>query len=147
MRAKLWMRLMQPRDLAAVQEHCRRQNERDGTSYGVPEVFDAAGSLLPNTALALVTVDATGRVHAGHIFERTLEYMGFGGDARSIALSMSDAAAVFYALRAEGYRDLHIQVPKAHAAALEKALEQRMGMARDDERLAHFYRELAGGDA
>lgn len=136
------MRRMRPRDLPAVWRHCQAQNRRDGTSYGVPEVFDRDGKLLPNIALALVTVDKKGRVRGAHIFERTLEMMSFGGGAAATGAAVDEFPEVFYELRALGYQDLHIQVPKTHVAELEAELTERMGMARDDDRLAHFYREL-----
>ncbi len=133
---------MAPSDLPAVWRYCKAQNRRDGTSYGVPHVFDEQGRLLPNIALALVTLDGKGRVRGAHIFERTLEMMSFGGGAAATAMSMAEAPAVFYELRALGYQDLHIQVPKSHVSELETDLKDKMGMTRDDEALAHFYREL-----
>lgn len=133
---------MVPQDLPQVWRHCRAQNRRDGTSYGLPPIFDGAGMLLPSVPMALSTVDAKGRVHAGHVFERTVEYMGFGGGVEATEVAMAEAPAVYYVLRAMGFRDLHIQVPKDHAHLLEDGLRQRMGMVRDDDRLAHFYREL-----
>jgi hypothetical protein len=133
---------MEPADLGAVVRHCRAQNRRDGTSYGVPLVFDEHGRFRRNIAFALVAVDEKGRVRAGYIFERTLEMMAFGGGREVTAAAGNDASNVFYELRSLGYQDLHVQVPKVHAGTVAGELEQRLGMARDDDRLAHFYREL-----
>lgn len=137
-----WLRRMHPADLPAVFRACRAQNRRDGTSYGVPRIFDASGHLTPNVALALSMVDSRGRVHGGHVFERTLEMMSFGGGTDAIESAVADHIGVFYELRALGYQNLHIQVPKQHVAELEEVLTKRLGTARDDDKLAHFYREL-----
>jgi hypothetical protein len=118
------------------------QNRRDGTSYGVPPVFDEHGRFRRNIALALVAVDQRGRVRAGYVFERTIEMMSFGGGKEVTEAGLDEVPAVFYELRALGYQDLHVQVPKVHVGEIEGQLEQRLGTARDDDRLAHFYREL-----
>lgn len=135
-------RRMEPADLAAVIRHCMAQNRRDRTSYGVPDIFDEHGRLRRNIALALVAVDERGRVRAGYVFERTLELMAFGGGAGVMAEALTEAPNVFYELRALGYQDLHVQVPRVHVGSLEGQLAERLGTARDDDRLAHFYREL-----
>jgi len=135
-------RRMRPGDMAAVMRHCRAQNRRDGTSYGVPPVFAADGSPRQNVALALVAVDERGRVRSAYIFERTLEMMAFGGGRGVTEAVVAEAPAIFYALRELGYADFHVQVPKTHLAQLEETMVQHLGTARDDDRLAHFYRTL-----
>lgn len=133
---------MMPGDVGAVMELCRRQNERDGTSYGVPGLFTADGLPHPNVPLALVTVDSRGQVAAGHVFERTVEYMGYGLDRRTMRAALEEAPAVFWRLRELGFSTLHLMAPKARALPMEAPLLERMGMRRDDDRLAHFFREL-----
>jgi hypothetical protein len=135
-------RELEPRDLAQARRHCAAQNRRDGTSYGVPRIFDAAGKLLADVPLALAEIDSRGRLAAAHIFERTLEYMSFGGGAQELDAVLDEAPGIFYELRRLGYRDLHILPPRRHLAALEAALKDRMGMHRLDDYLAHFYRGL-----
>ena len=97
---------------------------------------------MPNIALALVAVDEKGRVKAGYVFERTIELMVFGGNRQLNAKAAEEAPGVFVALRALGYQDLHIQVPRPRLAELESDLVESLNTARDDQRLAHFYREL-----
>lgn len=135
-------RELRPQDMRAVWRHCAAQNRRDKTSYGVPHIFDAEGKLLPDVPLALAAIDSRGRVAAAHVFERTLEYMSFGGGEQALAAVLEEAPGIFYTLRRLGYRDLHILPPRRHVDALDAALKDRMGMARIDGYLAHFYREL-----
>jgi hypothetical protein len=134
---------MRPADLPAVQVALDRQNRRDGTSFALPEIWDREGNRLPRIALALVAADVkTDRAITGWVWERTLEMCGYGVSRRATFESVEQADAVFWALREKGYTDLHIQVPKKHAAALEAAMTEKMGMLRDDDELAHFYRLL-----
>ena len=135
-------RELNPGDLPTVIKHCRAQNRRDRTSYGVPHIFDKDGRQLPDVPLALAEIDGRGRLVSAHMFERTLEYMSFGGGRQALEAVLNEAPAIFYELRRLGYRDLHILPPRRHLAGLETALQDRMGMNRIDEYLAHFYREL-----
>ena len=141
------MRQMTPADIERIAELAAEQNERDGTEYPLPQVFVpelSDASLCRQSVhvpLALVT-EINGRVEQGHLFLRTLEMMSFGTNRRATAASIRDRAAVFYLLRQKGYQDLHIQVPKVKVANMEHSLAEAMGMARDDDRLVHFYREL-----
>lgn len=125
-----------------VRRHCAAQNRRDGTSYGVPRIWDEQGRRLPDVPLALAAIDERGRVASAHVFERTLEYMGFGGGEAALDAVLNEAPSIFYRLRNMGYRDLHILPPLAHLQALEAPLKARMCMARLDPWLAHFYREI-----
>jgi len=131
-----------PRDLPQVWKHCKAQNRRDGTRYGVPTIWDRQGRQLPDIPLALAAIDSRGRVASAHVFERTLEYMSFGGGQQALAAVLDEAPGIFYRLRGLGYRDLHILPPLAHMRALEAVLKDRMGMNRIDTYLGHFYREL-----
>ena len=142
MKEQFSFRELEPRDLTKVWQHCAAQNRRDGTSYGVPLIFDKDGRQMPDVPLALAEVDSRGRLVAAHVFERTLEYMSFGGGHDSLEAVLNEAPGIFYELRRMGYRDLHILPPRRHLDALEAVLKNRMGMTRVDEKLAHFYREL-----
>jgi hypothetical protein len=135
-------RELTPHDLPAVYRHCAAQNRRDGTRYGVPRIWDADGKQLIDIPLALAAVDGRGRVASAHVFERTLEYMSFGGGEAALEAVLDEAPAIFHRLRRMGYRDLHILPPLAHLRALEAVLKDRMTMARIDTYLGHFYREL-----
>jgi hypothetical protein len=128
--------------MRAVLRHCRAQNRRDGTKYGVPPVFDREGRPMPKIALALVAVDERGRVRASAVFERTLELMCFGGGEEVTGAMMDEAPAIFYALREMGYQDFHVLVPKTRVSQIEDGLTKRLCTARVDGDLAHFYREL-----
>lgn len=141
------IRKMTPFDLPLVAERAREQNERDGTSYPVPEIFEPDATrtggwkLVDNVPLALVS-EMNGRLEQAHVFLRTLEMMSFGTNRRATALSMRQAPAAFYLLRQKGYQDLHVLVPKNRTEAMQHRLAEAMGLVRDDDRLAHFYRNL-----
>jgi hypothetical protein len=137
---KTRLREMTPADVPAVHERCREQNERDGTSYSVPVIFDEVGKRLPSIALALVAVGENGEVVQGHVFERTVEQMCFGIDAEATVCSMREQAAVLYILRDRGFRDLHILVPPERVAQMQHGLESIYGMSATG--MTHFYRML-----
>jgi hypothetical protein len=135
------LREMLPADLPAVLERVREQNERDGTSYPLPLVFDEKGQRLPNIALALVAVDIeTGRVEQGLTVERTCELMLFGTNAKATVCSMHESEAIWYLLRERGLRDVHILVPPERTKDMQHGLESIIGMSATG--LTHFYRLL-----
>lgn len=129
-----------PSDIPAVQELLREQNERDGTSYTVPNLFDGNGSLLRNIVLALVAVTSDGEVKQAHVWEKTIEQMTIGIDPEVTVCSMREQDAVFFMLRERGYRDFHILVPPERAPQMEHGLRRIYGMSATG--LQHFYRLL-----
>lgn len=132
---------MRPADVPAVLERLREQNERDGTSYRMPQVFDERGVRLAGIPLALVAVDTeTGEVVQGHIYETTLEQMSFGTDARATVCSIREQEAVFFLLRERGFSDIHILVPEQRAHNMQHGLEKTLKMSATGMR--HFYRRL-----
>lgn len=140
------LRQMEPRDLPRVWSAARAQNRRDGTSYPVPDIFDLDekshnfGKLMPNVVLALVT-EVDGRVRMGHVWIRTIEEMHFGGGREIMQFSIGHMEAVLSVLKARGYLDNHIFVPKVRLEDLETELGNH-SFARVDGRLAHFFRML-----
>jgi hypothetical protein len=141
MRTKL--REMIPADVPAVLDLLREQNDRDGTSYGVAQVFDARGNRMPNIPLALVAEDVdTGQVVQAHVWERTLEHTVFGTSAEASVCSMHEQAAVWYLLRQKGYRDEHILVPVERVSSLAHGIDSILGMKSTEGLLEHFYRML-----
>lgn len=132
---------MTPSDIPAVEERLRAQNERDGTSYSLPQVFDEKGRRLPRIPLALVAVDIdSGDVVQGYVWEATLELMTFGTNARATVMSAEDQDAAFYLLRERGYRDFHTLVPAERVSQMEHFMERRYRMSATG--LTHFYRLL-----
>ena len=139
MRTKL--REMTPADVPAVIERLQEQNERDGTSYSMPQVFDTTGGRLPNIPLALVAVDVdSGDVVQGHVWEKTVEHTAYGTSARATVCSMQEQDAVAFLLRERGYRDEHIFVPQVRVKEMQHGLERIYGMSATG--FAHFYRLL-----
>ncbi len=137
------LREMIPADLPAIEKLLKVQNERDGTSYGLPQVFDAKGNRVSRVPLALVAVGVeNGEVRQAHIYEQTVEQLTIGTDREATVCSMHEQEAVFWLLRQRGYQDLHIFVPKERAPQMQHGLESIMGMNCTEEIVTHFYRML-----
>jgi hypothetical protein len=134
---------MIPADVPAVLDLLREQNDRDGTSYGVAQVFDARGNRMPNIPLALVAEDIdTGQVVQAHVWERTLEHTVFGISAEATVCAMREQAAMWYLLRQKGYRDEHILVPVQCVPLMAHSLGVVARMNSTEGLLEHFYRLL-----
>ncbi len=137
------LREMTAADLPALSERLAEQNERDGTSYGLPEIFDADGRRQASIALALVACDTeTGEVMQGHIYERTVEQMSFGISPEATVCSMHEQEAVFFLLREKGYRDLHVLVPNQRVEDMRHGLEKILKLNCTEGILTNFYRLL-----
>jgi hypothetical protein len=138
---KTRLREMTPADIPAVQRRLKEQNNRDGTSYSIPRIFDERGQRLRNIPLALVAVSIeTGEVVQGHVWENTVEQTCYGTDPEATVCSMHEQEAVLYMLRERGYRDLHILVPPERAPQMQHGLEKIYGMSATG--FKHFYRLL-----
>ncbi len=139
------LREMLPADLPAVERRLEEQNNRDHTSYSVPQIFDEEGKRLPNIPLALVAVsEETGEVMQGHVWEQTVEQMCFGIDPEATVCSMHEQEAVLYLLRQRGFRDLHIFVPPERVRDMQHGLTKIYGMSATG--MIHFYRMLDPAD-
>jgi hypothetical protein len=132
-----------PADLDQAARLLAEQNERDGTSYGMPQIFDATGKKMPGIVLALAAADRLSeRVVQVHLWEATLEQTSYGIAARGTVVSAEEQMAVWWALRQRGFHDQHLLVPKARADELEKGLTERLRMIRLDRHMSCFYRLL-----
>lgn len=138
-----------PKDIPEIAARHREQNERDGTSYPMPEIYDMNGKHKPNVPLALVTVDGE-EVKQGVVFERApiisvdvsaVEMSLFGKDPKATAQLEREISNAFYLLRSMGYHVVHSFVPKQVVIPIEKPF-RRAGFERDDFRLAHFLMDL-----
>lgn len=137
------MQNLTPADVPALWELCRADNERFGTDFAVPRIFDDQDRMLANIPLALKVVHR-GRVVQGHIFERQVELMTFGAGARGTALGLPAMGYAMGLLEAMGYRGFHALVPLARVDEWYRGVGQRLNLQRDDERVAHFYRAFRG---
>ena len=134
---------MAPADVPALLEKLREQNERDGTSYALPPVFDAAGRRLGMVPLALVAVDVmTGEVVQGHVWETTVEHLAIGIEPGATVSSIREQEAVWYLLRQRGFKDEHMLIPHTSAPLMENGLAKMLGMIDTGKVLKHFYRML-----
>jgi hypothetical protein len=134
---------MRPADLPAIHKLLKIQNDRDGTKYGIPQVFDAQGKRLSRIPLALVAVDTeTGEVRQAHIYEHTVEQLTIGTDREATVCSMHEQDSVFWLLRQRGFEDLHIFVPNQRVKQMQHGLESILGMTCMKEFTTGFYRCL-----
>lgn len=132
---------MTPADVPLVQRLLVEQNERDGTSYGLPVLFDAQGRRLQRIPLALVAEDEhTHRVEQATVWEQTLEMTSYGTNPRATACTMREQGGFIHLLRERGYRDMHTFVPMERVEQIGGGLDRILKMKGTG--LTHFYRML-----
>jgi hypothetical protein len=134
------IRVMRPQDIPEVERRHAEQNQRDGTSYPLPQIFDESWRWMPNIALALTVLDGE-EIKQGVVFERACEMLLFGCDPKATATLHKQIESAFYLLGQKGYGVVHCFVPKQVVVPVEKPL-QKVGFVRDDFRLAHFCKDL-----
>src|SRR5271166_5843556 len=110
------IRAATPDDVPQIAARHQAQNQRDGTNYPMPKIFDVLGRLMPNIALAFVVTDTSKKegeeVLQGVVFERQCEMLLFGCDPHATAQLHKEIEACFYLLRMKGYETVHCLVPK-----------------------------------
>lgn len=134
---------LEPADVPALWDLCREDNERMGSDYAVPRIFDDQDRLLPNIPLALKVLDR-GRIVQGHIFERQAELLTYGAAARGTAVSLPALVYAERLLAELGYLGFHVLVSRDRESRFYHAVAQRLNMQQDDGRVAHFYRPFGG---
>lgn len=135
------LRLARPADMPTILRLHREQNQRDGTDYPHPPLFDGKGDFLSGIALALVG-ERDGKVMQSIVFEaRCVEMSLYGCDPKATAYSRRDIHAAEYVLRNKGFIGINAFVPKVVVEAIEKPLK-KAGFKRNDDVLAHFFREF-----
>lgn len=129
-------------DAAFIRKLHAEQNQRDGTSYPCPRMFNPDGSLSIHTPVVLVGKrdDDEAPVQAIWV-ERRAELMFAGCDAKATAFARRDIDALIAVLSWQGYQGLHCEVPACWADAIGKPL-YKSGFDQTDGRLAHFFREV-----
>lgn len=131
-----------PRHMPLIRQFHAEQNERDGTSYPLPQFFDKNGLLTQQVPVALVGVPEGSEDPVQAIWvERRAELMFAGCDPKATAFARRDIEGLAAVLSWLGYLGIHCDVPIALADAIGKPLD-RAGFSRNDDRLAHFYRDL-----
>jgi len=136
------LRQMIPAHDAIVRRLHREQNERDGTSYPLPRIFDRNGLFAPSVPVALVGVPEgeTDPVQAIWV-ERRAELMFAGCDPKATAFARRDIDGLLGVLAWLGYTGLHCDVPIERERSIAKPLAAA-GFEPTDERLVHFYQEI-----
>jgi hypothetical protein len=132
------VRNAEPRDVPAIEARHREQNQRDGTNYPLPKLFDEQGKLMPNIDLALV-IEQDGEVLQGIVFEHISEMQCYGCDPRATAVGRHDIDGAMYLLQSQGIKVALCAVPLKVVGPVSKPLNKAKFKRRDD--LAHFYRE------
>lgn len=140
------MRVAEPRDMPALLQKLREQNERDGTCYPMAELFDKDGNQDRFVPLALV-IEHGRSVAGGIIFEsagRGVEMMLIGCSPRITLMAESGRQSIEYTLKRLGFQWIRSFVTKSVVEYLEAPLGQA-GFRRTDHQFAAFFKELDGG--
>lgn len=138
---KYRMRTMWPKDIPILLPLHAKQNERDGTDYALPRMFDELGHLDSNIALALSVTRDREPIQGVYFAARTVEMMFAGCNPRATLYSAGEIDYVRYTLRKLKYEAIRTLVPLPLADQLQRPLEEA-GFIRTDHRFAHFYQEL-----
>lgn len=129
-------------DLPSIVKFHVEQNERDGTNYPLPRFFDKNGCGTQEVPVALVGVEeGTEQPVQGIWVERRAELMFAGCDAKATAFARRDINALAAVLSLLGYSGVHCDVPLALVDHIMKPLDLA-GFSRNDDRLAHFFKDL-----
>jgi hypothetical protein len=131
-----------PADLPFIKRFHTEQNERDGTSYPLPRLFDKEGNLTDRAPVVLVGVKEGSDEPVQAIWvERRAELMFAGCDPKATAFARRDIDGLAAVLTWLGYSGLHCDVPLALVEAIGKPLS-KAGFEQNDHRLAHFFKDL-----
>lgn len=131
-----------PADLLFIKRFHAEQNERDGTSYPLPRLFDKDGNLTDRAPVVLVGVEEGSDEPVQAIWvERRAELMFAGCDPKATAFARRDIDGLAAVLTWLGYSGLHCDVPVALVEAIRKPLG-KAGFEQNDHRLAHFFKDL-----
>jgi hypothetical protein len=135
------MRSMQPRDMNRLIELHAEQNERDGTLYSLPRMFDERGRLDRNIALALSMTKDDVPVQGVYFGSSTVEMMFAGCNPKATLCSAREINAVRYALRSLKYEAIRCLIPLSRVDQLQRPMEEA-GFKRTDTDFAHFFQEI-----
>jgi len=129
-------------DMHFVRRFHVEQNERDGTSYPLPWFFDKNGLSTPQVPVFLVGVEEGSDEPVQAIWvERRGELMFAGCDAKATAFARRDIDGLASVLTWLGYSGIHCDVPLSVVEHVTPPLNLA-GFERNDERLAHFFKDL-----
>jgi hypothetical protein len=129
-------------DMPFIRIFHAEQNERDGTTYPLPRMFNQDGTTTAQVPVVLVGCEEGSDVPVQAIWvERRAELMFAGCDPKATAFARRDIEGLATLLNWFGYKGLHCEVPVALAEAIAKPLN-KAGFTQTDDRLAHFFREV-----
>ena len=136
------LRPAKPEHMGLIRMLHAEQNQRDGTSYPLPPFFDRQRCLTPQVPVALVGVEEGSEEPVQAIWvERRAELMFAGCDPKATAFARRDIDGLAAVLTWLGYSGIHCDVPITLVDAIGKPLD-KAGFERNDERLAHFFKDL-----
>ena len=108
-----------PGDLPYIRRFHAEQNERDGTSYPLPVLFDKDGKLTDRAPVVLVgCIEGTDEPVQAIWVERRAELMFAGCDPKATAFARRDIDGLAGILSWLGSTGLHCDVPIALADAI-----------------------------
>lgn len=135
------MRSMIPADIPLLLPYHQEQNERDGTEYPMPRMFDEKGRLDGNIAMAL-TMERDGHPTQAVYFARSMvhavEMMFVGCDPRSTVYSAREIQAASYVLKNLKVEAIHCLIPKQ----LTPSLTRTLCNAGFENRFSHFFQNI-----
>lgn len=134
---------MRPADVPILLPFHVEQNERDGTKYPLPRMFDPAGQLDRNVALALSMTKDDKPIQGVYFGCSTVEMCFVGCNPRATLYSAREIEGVRYALRAMKYEAINCKIPLSMVDVLQAPMEEA-GFKRTDDQFATFYQELEG---
>jgi hypothetical protein len=136
------LRPAKPEHMGLIRMLHAEQNQRDGTSYPLPRLFDKEGNLTDRAPVVLVGVEEGSDEPVQAIWvERRAELMFAGCDPKATAFARRDIDGLAAVLTWLGYSGLHCDVPLALVEAIGKPLD-KAGFEQNDHRLAHFFKDL-----
>jgi hypothetical protein len=139
--SKTILRLAQPKDIPVLLRKLKEQNERDGTSYPLPDIFDEEGRQAENIPLAWVVQHGKDVLGGGLVESKGLEMMLIGCDPRITIVIKREGPGIIYTLKAMGFRWIRCLVTRTVVKQVKGAMKEA-GFRRDDSRFASFFREV-----
>lgn len=133
------IRLAKPSDWPLIQQFHQDQNRMQGTSYALPQLFNAIGDFAPNIALAFI-VERDGVPVQSFYFELVPEVCFAGCDPQATAYARREIDRIAFGLRSMGYMGINCKVPDHMAESIAAPLE-KAGFEKDVA-LTHFFKDL-----
>ena len=139
---RIVLREARPSHLPAIHALHEEQNRIQGTDYPIPRLFTAQGMATREVPISLVGVEEGSEEPVQAIWiERRAELMFAGCNPKATAFARRDIEGLVSLLTWLGYSGLHCDVPINVLEHITPPLTAAL-FERNDDRLAHFFRDL-----